>query len=531
MRSRTRRGASWPGLAAGAGATILLVWLALNRGGYFPADHVGASVVAFLLLAITLAASWERQVLSPRGVAALLSLLALTVLTGVSAAWSPVPDRAVEALQLDLFYVAVLALGLVAAGSGRHARHLVLFVFAGLVLVAGAGVLQRLFPSVVDLAAAADVAEYRMYWPVGYWNAMGGVGACGLVLAFGLAADARQHPAARAGAAAAGVLCGVAVHLTLSRGSMASAVIGVAVVILVARRRGATLASLAVLGAGVGAAIAVVRGFPELVDDPFAGEGQAAAGRRAAPLLGLVAVATAGAQYAVAVAGHRTAPLQAVVRRRARPVLAAAGVLTVLVLGGASVAGGSVDGAVAEATEASTDFADAQWQDFQRSGSGLGGREGVARLTTARGGRSDLWDVALDGFGDAPLRGLGAGAYEVLWYERRPNPSIVRNAHSFPLETMAELGILGAAALAAFMASVVTAVVRSRRHRLALTSAQTAAVAGAVVVWLTHAAVDWDWQLPGFTGFVLLLLGALFPPGRRRTPREQGPAAHAAARA
>jgi hypothetical protein len=45
-----------------------------------------------------------------------------------------------------------------------------------------------------------------------------------------------------------------------------------------------------------------------------------------------------------------------------------------------------------------------------------------------------------------------------------------------------------------------------------------------VAVWIAHAMVDWDWQMPALTGAALLLAAAALPigrSGRRRTRREE----------
>ena len=63
----------------------------------------------------------------------------------------------------------------------------------------------------------------------------------------------------------------------------------------------------------------------------------------------------------------------------------------------------------------------------------------------------------------------------------------VRDAHSLYLETAAELGLVGLAALLALFGGVVVAARRAR----------TPAAAAALAAWAVHAGVDWDWELPG----------------------------------
>ena len=69
----------------------------------------------------------------------------------------------------------------------------------------------------------------------------------------------------------------------------------------------------------------------------------------------------------------------------------------------------------------------------------------------ARTGRGELWRIALVDFGHHPLLGDGAGGYRYTYLkERRPDAlPAVNDAHSFELENLAELGIVGFLLLAA----------------------------------------------------------------------------------
>jgi hypothetical protein len=64
------------------------------------------------------------------------------------------------------------------------------------------------------------------------------------------------------------------------------------------------------------------------------------------------------------------------------------------------------------------------------------------------------------------------------------------DAHNVYLETLAELGPIGLALLAAVLALPIAAVARGRRRPL------IPAAVGAYSALLVHAALDWDWELP-----------------------------------
>jgi O-antigen ligase len=147
---------------------------------------------------------------------------------------------------------------------------------------------------------------------------------------------------------------------------------------------------------------------------------------------------------------------------------------------------------------------------------------GTARLSSAKGSRSDHYRVALDGLRAHPLWGDGAGGFEVRWMRERRVPIRVRNAHSLYHETLGELGLIGAGLLLLFLASLVAAAIRSRLRPRSLSRSQSAAVAAACSVWLVHSGFDWDWQVPALTGTALVLAATLFPYGRRSDGPENG---------
>jgi glycerol uptake facilitator-like aquaporin len=73
------------------------------------------------------------------------------------------------------------------------------------------------------------------------------------------------------------------------------------------------------------------------------------------------------------------------------------------------------------------------------------------------------------------------------------------------VETLAELGIVGFAFLALFLAGVAIAATRAWR----IDPARSTGPAAALVVWATHCAIDWDWQMPALTLVALVLAGLL----------------------
>jgi tetratricopeptide (TPR) repeat protein len=167
-------------------------------------------------------------------------------------------------------------------------------------------------------------------------------------------------------------------------------------------------------------------------------------------------------------------------------------------------------------------FVSRQWHSFLELNAGPGA--GTQRLTSLHTSRSDAYRVALDEWKSAPIFGVGSGGFQAGWYRLRRVAESTQNAHSLYLETLAELGLIGALLLAVFIGAIVTAGVRARRMPVALSrSHATTAIAGGTV-WLVHAGIDWDWQMPALSGLGLLLLAMLLPAGSVRRRPQANPA-------
>jgi hypothetical protein len=138
------------------------------------------------------------------------------------------------------------------------------------------------------------------------------------------------------------------------------------------------------------------------------------------------------------------------------------------------------------------------WTRFM-SGAGTANSKGDLRqrLTDpSNDGRTELWQVALHGFGASPLHGSGAAMYQTLWDRERPRFAYVINAHSLYLQAMAELGLPGLLLLLAVVGvAIVGLALRARGAQRSLYGALLAVA----VVWALHAGVDWDWEMPVVT--------------------------------
>ena len=460
--------------------------LAFFSGGYFTQPRLIAAIVAWLLVLALTSSGAEPLPRTVAGRLAVGGLALLTAWTAVSIAWAPQGGPAVESAQRLALYLGALiaAVGVLRADWARRAVEPALA--GGATLVIGYGMAGRLLPGILDLARSQS-ADGRLEQPITYWNAEGALAAVGLILCARLVGDTTRPRAMRAAAAAAAPLLGAGVYLSYSRGAIAVALLGLAILVAAAGSRDQLWASAVALISGASAA-AGAAAFPGVA----ALEGSHPERDGAAVLL-LVSVITAASAFVA---------LRAASRRRHDDALpwarrfAPAAALVVAVAVGLVVAGLSERPSAQE----------------------LAAGAGAGRLTTTSSNRYEYWRVGLDAAEQHPLRGLGAGGFRVFWSRERSISEPVRDAHSLEIEIIAELGLVGLAAFLLMVGGVVAASARALRHA----SGAAAGPMAAALAWFLHASIDWDWQLPAVTLPAIVVAGALIVLAERSFSRGAG---------
>jgi tetratricopeptide (TPR) repeat protein len=415
--------------------------------GSVPWVGLGALVLA---LALALPALAGR---GPRPQAALLPLGALVAFVawqGVSVAWSVLPDRSWDYLNLGLVYLAFAACG-VLLGTRRLAPALALVLGA---TVAWA-LLGKIFPGLYpDYARTA-----RLRAPVDYWNALALLGDFALPLGLWLATRTRAR--------LAGLLLVfgwiVAILLAFSRGGVLVGAVVCAAWLALDDRRAASLWALLVAGLPAAAA----GGLAFLLDGVTA-DGQSDAARtHDGRLFGLLLLA--GILVVAALSRVR------VRERLLAPVVAAAlvaAVVAVALNAGRLWDEGPVGSGPARVASASSNF------------------------------RVTWWKQAARGFADRPALGSGAGSFAYTnLKERTTSFDRATEPHDLPLQFASETGIVG---LALFLALVAAAAAALRPR-----SPEERALALVPLAYLLHGLLDYDWDFVAVTGPALLVLGAL----------------------
>lgn len=450
--------------------------LAFFSGGYFDEPRAWAGLGAWVLVAIGLLAQ-PRPL--PRERYAWLAVGGLGLFAGwtlLSITWAPLRGSAYHAGQIAVLYVGALLAGAVLFRSPGAVRAVEPALAAGALVVIGYGLSERLLPGLLHFARSVS-ARGRLDQPLSYWNAMGELAALGFVLCARLAGDASRRRGVRAAAAAAAGPLGMGLYLSFSRGAVFACAAGLVALFVLAPRREQLRALILVLLAGGLAALASsqFRGVTALSGAKSSRELQ---GAIALGLLALIMVSAALFQWL----STRRERSSAIRMPRRAAVIALATICAGL---GLAIAVGAKE----------------------RSARPLGAS--ATRYATLQSNRYAYWSVALRAFRAEPLRGVGAGGWQVYWLRYRSVNEFARDAHSLPLQTLAELGVVGLALLSTSLAGVA---LKSRAVHRVVPGVAAGPIAG-IVVYGAHAPLDWDWQMPAVTLVAIALAGALIALG------------------
>jgi hypothetical protein len=460
---------------------LLTAYLAFRSGGFFVRGTGAVAVIlaVALVLRVTLArhpfAGW-----SPTGLVVLAAGAGLACWILASSLWGDAPGRVLAEFDRALLYLLAFAL---CAGTVRRPGDLTVllrWVLLAIVVAAVAGLATRLLPDVFTAVPGREPG--RLAYPLTYWNAMSVACAVGWTLALHVASGEREPVWLRVAATAALPVLAVAIYLPLSRGGIATAVVGTVLYAVLARppRLPATL-----LAAGPASAVALISayGADALASATYYAPPGPAQGYRVALVVLGCAAAAAALRLVLVRLDVRVEDLRLRIPRARRRTIAAA--LTAGVLLAGAVTAVAVD-APAQARE--------QYRAFVNGNVVDPGPDLRRRLTdTGNNGRLAAWRIARQAFSSAPLRGIGAGSYELRWQLERPVALHMVDGHSLYLETLAELGVVGLVLVVVLFGGILVALAR----RLRGPDRHAAAVAlAAGIALLLHAAIDWDWEMP-----------------------------------
>jgi O-antigen ligase len=478
----------------------LIVFLGFNAGGYFPGTPaVAALVLTQILLVRIVQARHPFEGLASTTLVAIGALASYAALTLASGIWSHSMSRALIEFDRAWLYLLVFVLFGTVQASTDNLRWLMRGLLLGVSIVCVSGLMTRLLPSVWH--TAPDVSNERLSYPVTYWNTLGLLAALGIVLAFHLSCSLSERRVVRVLAAGVLPLLAATLFFTFSRGAILAGAVGLVVYVLVARPRGLPSAVLAAIPTTAVLLFFAYRA--NLLDtlDPTTPRA-VAQGHHVALVAGVCVLVGMTARLLLAsVLDPRLRRWER--RPRSSTPLKRGALLTAVVV--AIVAFFALGAPHALAHD---------WDRFIGGASTTTkGGDLRRRLTDpSNDGRTPLWQVALRGFSASSLHGVGAGMYQTLWDRERSQFGYVVNAHSLYLQAMAELGVPGLLLLLVLVGATILGLALRARGRQRTLYGALLAVA---VVWVLHAGVDWDWEMPVATiGFFAIAGLALSGRGR-----------------
>ncbi len=379
--------------------------------------------------------------------------------------------------------------------------------------VTGWALATRIWPE----ALAENVLGARLSGSLHYWNALGAMAALGAPAALWLGSRREGGPLLRALAfPAMGVLV-LTVLLTQSRGALAAAVLAALIWIAVVplRLRSITVIAVAALAVAPVAAWALSK-------DAFTQPLQPTSAREAVAgdfglMLALALAVLLAAGLAVGLASSRRPPSLAVRRRAGIALAVVACLFPFVALTSVAMSDRGLTGTVSDRVDDLTDEGAPP--------------EGGARFGSLSSSRGGYWRQAREVFEEYPGVGSGAGTFALSSLPYRKDGSSARHAHGFLAQTIADLGLLGLAAVLALLAAWLAAAARAtgflprRRPGPGWPPERTAvfALALCAVVFGLHSVLDWIWFVPGPTVAALVAAGFVAGRGPRRAVGEREP--------
>jgi hypothetical protein len=466
----------------------LIGGLALSGGGFSVGSrHVGGLIVWLVIVGLLVLGAAGRALLAKPFYWAAGLILGLAIWSAISSLWSGSVELSVTEADRVLVYLGVFLAAFLLAQTNQRRQRFGEGIAIGLALLAILALATRLLPHVFDLSFE-DSKGSRLQYPLGYWNADAIVFSFAATLLLWMSRRSLNRILRWFSVAALPPVF-LALYLTESRGGVLTLIVGAGTLIVLSRDRLWFLATLLIGAVMTLPAVFLTHSYTELANNydfpPIVGQGLKVGG-----------VALLGAAVTVLVVwwlrrleeGGSPAARRAVEISRDKRVLrgiALAGLVVVLIA--AVVYGGTA------------------WEKF--TSSDLTTPQGLTEVSSH--GRSQFWDVALEGFSEAPVVGQGAGTYRFTWDQLRPIHMTNGQAHSLYLQQLDELGIVGgllALGLVLFLLGTGFAAWRAAGGR---ERELYAVLLGVSLAFAVGVAYDWFWQLAVIGAVFFMATGAL----------------------
>jgi O-antigen ligase len=470
-------------------APILLIGaLALTGGGFsLSSRHIAGLVVWLLVVALLVLGAAGRTYLARPFYWAAGLLLGFAIWSAISSLWSGSVELSVTEADRVLVYLGLFVATFLLAQTNQRRQRFgegIAIALAGVAILALA---TRLLPHVFNLGYDQR-AGTRLQYPTGYWNADAIVFSFSIALLLWMSRRSLT-PALRWISAGALPSVFLALYFTHSRGGILTLIVGAGVLMVLSRDRLWYLATLLIGAALTLPAVFLTHSYSELSNNydfpPLVGQG-----------LKVGAVLLAGtAVMVLAYWGLRR------LERRDSPAVARALEISRdrRVLGGLAIAG------LLALVIAGAIYGGTAWHKF--TSADLGTPTGLSEASSH--GRSQFWNAAIEAFEEKPILGHGAGTYQFSWEQLRTIHMANTQAHSFYLQALAELGIVGALLALAMVLAMLWIGFEAWRHASGRERELYAVLLGVSVAFAVGIAYDWFWQLAMVGAVFFMATGTL----------------------
>jgi tetratricopeptide (TPR) repeat protein len=257
------------------------------------------------------------------------------------------------------------------------------------------------------------------------------------------------------------------------------------------------------LGGGAGLGVAVwAFSRPGLAEDAQAHSVRVHDGAWFALVFSLAAVAVGAVAYAASLAEERR-PLTDERRRLVGQAALAA------LVAGASIA------VVALVVESKPQ---GWFREFTEQPTNASQTVGPGRLANISStSRWQWWKEAWHAFEQQPLRGTGAGTFELTHRLLRTNAIVVTEPHNVPLQFLSETGIVGFLLALGSVAAAGLGILRAVRRLEGPDRMAGVALAVVALAYLLHSVLDFDWDFVAVSAPLFLTVGVLLGGGKARS--------------
>ncbi|MBI5871165.1 MAG: O-antigen ligase family protein [Actinobacteria bacterium] len=507
----------------GAGLLAILYY-AFQAGGYFVAERSYGGLWILYLVVLGLLFSLQLKGGMPRlgrfevGIFAAFALWNLASVT-----WSYYPSKSFDEFIRAMLYLAGFGLFYLYMARREWLSWIGhLFVVIAMITAIDA-LLGKTLP---ELVTHPDIfGANRLNYPITYWNTMAVFMGMAFLLGLRVIADKGTRLLTRCLYGPMLFIFLVVIFYTVSRAGIVllAAAIGVTLVTSRFRLRAVMQAALAFFWMLVVVAISYAW-LPAMIESKPAEDLRNSQGQQLALALLLLVLLVAGTQWLLRQLEDRIS-IGVELGRKIGIALAVAGGVVLLAGFMGYTSTGSRGGPI--------EWTGNRIEAFTSTTRAESTERVEERLFSSQSERYQEYKASWSTFKEHPLTGTGAATWNVSWLKYRPYDMISKDGHSWFFENLAELGIVGAGLMTAFVIVFLMISIGDLRFMAAGRDRELyGTFFAACLMLLVHAMIDWDWEMPVIFMTFFMFAGALLRYGQLvRVKAEGGDAAVEAMRA